>query len=324
LSLRRIAPVLGALLGSLALALAASRGASAQAPSPRPTGTPRPLTFGTGIEVINLNVSVMDRESRFVTDLNQPDFAVFEDGIRQELSLFTRENLPISLSVLIDTSASMDEKLKVAQTAATRFVKTLRAEDSAQVIQFNDRVLVLQDFSADHAQLEAAIKRTTASGPTSLYNALYIALKDLTRLKKEQGDVRRLAVVMLTDGEDTASLITDEQVLELARKSEIAIYPISLRGNTPQDRERLAFSQATHFVTTLARDTGGSVQFPNSISELDRVYERIAEELRTQYSIGYVSNNRRRDGKWRRIVVRTPDRESLQVRHKLGYYAPAT
>jgi Ca-activated chloride channel family protein len=110
--------------------------------------------------------------------------------------------------------------------------------------------------------------------------------------------------------------------MELARQSEIAIYPISLRPSRREDRGRMAFSQAEHILTSLSRETGGQVFFPQGLSELESVYDRIAEELRTQYSLGYVSSNARRDGKWRRIVVRTPDRPGLQVRHKLGYYAP--
>jgi Ca-activated chloride channel family protein len=131
-------------------------------------------------------------------------------------------------------------------------------------------------------------------------------------------------VVLLSDGEDTASLVSDEQVLDLARKVEINIFSISLRPNRSQDRSRLAFSQAEYVLTSLSRETGGHVYFPNSLSELDGVYDKIAEELRTQYSLGYVSSNRRRDGKWRRIVVRIPERTELVVRHKLGYYAPNT
>lgn len=305
-------------LGILALAVVPAELAAPQ----QPQATPRPLTFGTGIEVINLNVSVTDAQNRYVTDLRQPDFAVFEDGVKQDLSLFTHENLPISLSLLIDASASMDEKMPFVQQAATRFTRTLRPQDTAQVIQFNDRITTLQDFTPDHVSLDNAIKRTSAGGPTALHNALYVALKELSKLKK-QGELRRLAIILLTDGEDTASLITDEQVIELAKKTEINIYCVSIRENRPQDRERLAFSQAVHLLTVLSRETGGQVHFPNSPSELDAVYDRIAEELRTQYSIGYVSNNPRRDGKWRRIVVRTPDRGNLLVRHKLGYYAPA-
>ena len=308
---------------ALALLLAsvpASGPLRAQVPVQPPV---QPPIFEVGIEVINLNLSVTDGRNNYVTDLLQKDFAVFEDGIRQELSLFTHENLPISLAVLIDTSASMEEKLPVARAAATRFVKTLRAQDSAMVMSFNDRSTVLQDYTNDLVALENAINRTQAAGPTALHNSLYITLKELSKQKKA-GELRRRAVVLLSDGEDTASLVSDEQVLELARKAEINIYAISLRPNRPQDRSRLAFSQAEYVLTALTRETGGRVFFPNSLSELDSVYDQIAEELRTQYSLGYVSSNRRRDGKWRRIVVRIPDRSELQVRHKLGYYAPAT
>jgi VWFA-related protein len=292
----------------------------AQAP-PRPT--PRPPTFEVGIEVINLNVSVTDARNRYVTDLAQKDFGVFEDGVRQELTLFSHENLPISLVLMMDCSASMDEKLRVAQDAAVGFVKTLAPQDLAQVVQFNDRRTVLQDFTSDQGLLEDAIRRTEASGPTALHNALYVSLKELDKQKSGR-ELRRRAIVLLSDGEDTASLVSDDQVMELARKTEIAIYSISLRPGRSQDRNRLAFSQAAHLLTTLSQETGGQVHFPNSISELDTVYARVAEELRTQYTLGYVSSNKRRDGKWRRIVVRIPEREELQIRHKIGYYAPRT
>lgn len=282
---------------------------------------PQAPVFGTGIEVINLNLSVTDARNNFVTDLGQSDFAVFEDGIRQELSLFTHENLPISMVLLIDTSASMEEKMKSAQDAAIRFTRTLRQQDLAQVVQFNERATPLQTFTNDLQALEQAVRSTEASGPTALHNALYVALKDLGRDKKT-AELRRRAIVILSDGEDTASLVTDDQVLELAKQSEIAIYAISLRPARTQDRSRQAFSQAEYLLTALSRETGGRAYFPNSIGELDSVYDRIAEELRTLYSVGYVSANLRRDGKWRRIVVRVPDREGLQVRHKLGYYAP--
>jgi len=293
--------------------------------SPVPLGAqarPQAPVFGTGIEVINLSLSVTDGRNNFVTDLGQRDFAVFEDGIRQELSLFTHEKLPISMVLLIDTSASMEEKLKTAQDAAIGFIATLQPEDLAQVVQFNERATPLQTFTSDHALLEKAIRSTEASGPTALHNALYVSLKDLMRDKKA-AELRRRAIVILSDGEDTASLVTDDQVLELAKKSEINIYAISLRPARAQDRQRSAFSQAEYLFNALTRETGGRAYFPASISELDTVYARIAEELRTLYSVGYVSSNIRRDGKWRRIVVRVPDREGLQIRHKLGYYAPA-
>jgi Ca-activated chloride channel homolog len=199
-------------------------------------------------------------------------------------------------------------------------VKTLRAQDAAQITQFNERTIVLQDYTNDQALLEAAIRRTSASGPTALHNALYVTLKDLEKQKKA-GELRRRAVILLSDGEDTASLVNDDRVIELAKKTEIGVYAISLRPNRPGDRDRLEFSQAIHLLTTLSRDTGGQVFFPNSLSELETVYDRIAEELRTQYNLGYVSSNKRKDGKWRRVVVRVPERSDLSVRHKLGYFA---
>jgi Ca-activated chloride channel family protein len=301
------------------LVLVSASSSRAQTP---PRATPRPPVFGTGIEVINLNVSITDARGRYVTDLTKNDFAVFEDGVRQELSIFNHEDIPISLVLMIDTSASMDEKLPTARAAAIRFVGTLRPQDNAQIMQFNDRTTILQDFVADHDALDSAISRTEAAGPTALHNALYVALKELEKQKTQA--LRRRAIVLLSDGEDTASLVSDDQVLDLARKTEINIYAISLRPRRMQDRNAVKFSQAAHLLTALTQDTGGQVHFPNSLSELDAVYDRIAEELRTQYSLGYVSNNGRRDGKWRRIVVRVPTREELQVRHKLGYFAVGT
>jgi Ca-activated chloride channel homolog len=317
--LSALRPFAKTLAAAAAAAVLAATVARAQAPPPRP----RAPVFGTGIEVINLNVSVTDARGRYVTDLTKNDFAVFEDGVRQELSIFNHEDIPISLVLMIDTSASMDEKLPTARAAAIRFVGTLRPQDNAQIMQFNDRTTILQDFVADHAALEGAISRTEAAGPTALHNALYVALKELEK-QKTQGELRRRAIVLLSDGEDTASLVSDDQVLDLARKTEINIYAISLRPRRVPDRNQVKFSQAAHLLTALTQDTGGQVHFPNSLSELDAVYDRIAEELRTQYSLGYVSNNPRRDGKWRRIVVRIPTREDLQVRHKLGYFALAT
>ena len=144
----------------------------------------QPPTFGVGIEVINLNVSVTDTRNRYVTNLDMEDFAVFEDGVRQRLTLFTHENLPISMVVMIDTSASMDMKIESARKAAIRFIGTLREFDYAQIVQFNDRATVLQAFTADHALLESAISRADTRGPTALHNALYISLKDLQKQKR--------------------------------------------------------------------------------------------------------------------------------------------
>jgi Ca-activated chloride channel family protein len=304
------------LLVSTALSLG-PRGVGAQSGA----STPPPLTFGVEIEVVNLSVSVTDAQNQYVTGLKESEFSVFEDGIRQKLTIFSHQDVPISLALMIDGSASMIYKLKEARAAASQFVKTLRPQDLAQVVEFNDRVRILEDFTGDHAKLLDAISRTDSSGPTALHNALYVTLKDLDRQgkRKAAGDTRRRAIVILSDGEDTASIVTDKQVIELAKKTEIAIYTILLRSRA-YEADRPAFSQANYLLSTLAQESGGQAFMPNSLSELDVVYGRIAEELRTLYSVGYVSSNARRDGKWRRIVVRIAGHEDYGIRHKIGYY----
>jgi Ca-activated chloride channel family protein len=272
--------------------------------------------FRVTVDLISLSVTVTDARSRFVTELIQKDFAVYEDGISQEISVFSQENLPIRMLLLMDTSASMDEKMTFAQEAAVNFVKTMKADDLTEVMEFGSKPNTLQPFTADTDKLARAIRMTQAGGTTSLYNALYIALKNLNRRRE---DIRRQAIVVLSDGEDTSSLVSFEQVMELTKDTDVVIYTISLRK--PTARRGKAFSEAEHVLKKLAEETGGQWFFPNEIHELDSVYERIASELKSQYNLGYVSKNPKRDGSWRRVVVQTaiPD---LVVRTKLGYYAP--
>jgi Ca-activated chloride channel family protein len=285
--------------------------AEAQARQPR---------FGAGVEVVNLNVSVTDVRGRYVKDLQDNDFVVLEDGVQQNLLMFARDDIPVSLSLLIDTSGSMADKLQVAQDAALRFIRNLRAGDTAQIVQFNERVTVLQDFTDDLAALEAAIRKTRPSGATALHTAVYVALKELSNSRR--GELRRRAVVLLSDGEDTSSSVSEQQVVELGRRSEINVYAISIRHHQPSESERANYDRSVHFLTTLARETGGEVHLASAVGELEPLYGRIAEELRTLYTIGYVSANERRDGKWRKVVVLTPNRDSVVLRHRTGYYAP--
>ncbi len=272
--------------------------------------------FRVTVDLISLNVTVTDASSRFVTELLQKDFAVYEDGISQEISVFSREDLPIRLSLLLDTSASMDEKMGFAQEAAVNFIHTMKTDDLTEVMEFGSKQRVLQPFTADTEKLTRAIRMTQAGGTTSLYNALYVALKNMNRRRE---DIRRQAIVVLSDGEDTSSLVSFEQVMELTKDTDVVIYTISLRR--PNARRGRAFSEAEHVLKKLAEETGGQWFFPNEIQELESVYERISTELKSQYNLGYISNNPKRDGSWRRVVVQTgfPD---LIVRTKLGYYAP--
>jgi Ca-activated chloride channel homolog len=278
-------------------------------------------TFRTGVEVVSLNVTVTDQANqRFITNLDRDDFQVFEDGVKQEVTFFTKTQTPIALTLLIDTSASMDDKLATAQQAATGFARRLRPEDLASVIDFDSRVQILQPFTNDAAALEAAIMKTTADGSTAMYNAIYIALSELRKVRaKSPDDVRRQAIVLLSDGEDTSSLLPYEEVLERAKRSETAIYAIGIRSKDPVAAR--GFREAEFVLRQLSQETGGRVFFPGSASELPAIYTQIAEELASQYTLGYTSKNPRRDGSWRRVVVRLT-RSNATARTKQGYYAP--
>ena len=277
--------------------------------------------YRAGVEMVSLNVTVLDQQSHYLTDLDAADFIVYEDGVKQEVSYFNRTTLPIALSLLIDTSASMESRMGITQEAAIGFAKKLRPQDLAQVVDFDTRVEVLQDFTSDAALIESAIRSTQAGGSTSMHNALYISLKELAKIKAtSDDDVRRRAVVLLSDGEDTSSLVSFEEVLDLAKRSATTIYTIGL-----QSREvgfSKGFREAEFVLRQLAQETGGRAFFPQRAEDLAGVYGVIADELASQYTIGYAPTNSKRDGAWRRLNVQV-NRQGTTARTKRGYFAPA-
>jgi VWFA-related protein len=275
--------------------------------------------FRTGIDVVSLNVTVTDAAtSRLVRDLTQDDFAVFEDGVKQDLSFFSRTQQPIALAILLDTSASMEDKLSLAQEAAIGFAKRLGPTDVAEIVDFDSKVDILQTFTNDRIALERAIRGTNADGSTAIYHAIYISLKELKKhAARSESEIRRQSIVVLSDGEDTSSILAYEEVLDLAKRSETGIYTIGLRGSDLSPR---GFKEAEFVMRQLAQETGGRSFFPQQATELPRIYENISEELSSQYTLAYSSRNPRRDGAWRRIVVRV-NRPNVTARTKQGYYA---
>ena len=274
--------------------------------------------FRAGVELVSLNVSVTDG-NKFVGDLQQSEFEVFEDGTKQSITFFSRKQQPIALAILLDTSNSMDDKLPTAQEAAVGFAKRMRPEDVTEVIDFSTQVRILQPFTNDAGALEKAIRGTTADGSTALYNAIYISLKELKKVKaRSEDEIRRQAIVVLSDGDDTTSLLPYEEVLDLAKRSETAIYSIGLR---PPDIGRASFKEAEYVLRQLAQETGGRSFFPSSVHELPKIYEAISQELSTLYSVAYSSKNPQRNGAWRRVVVRVT-RPGLVTRTRQGYFGP--
>jgi Ca-activated chloride channel family protein len=280
-------------------------------------------SFRAGVELVSLNVTVTEG-GHYLTDLEQDNFSVFEDGVKQDVTFFNRTHLPIALAMLLDTSASMDTKLPTAQEAAIGFARRLRNQDLAEVVDFDSRVVVLQAFTNSARDLEQAIRRTSAGGSTSLYNAVYIALKDLKKVvAKNVEEIRRQAIVVLSDGEDTSSLLPFEEVLDLAKRSEVAIYTIGLRENDSTSSGSKLFREAEFVLRQLSQETGGRAFFPNQVNDLTNVYGQISDELSSQYTVGYTSKNARRDGAWRRVVVRV-NRPNTVARTKQGYFGPTS
>ena len=284
--------------------------------------------FRSGANLVALNVTVMDAKKQYVSGLTQGDFAVYEDGVQQQLRFFEARQVPLDLIVLIDTSSSMRDKMSVVHEAAIGFLKTMKQGDRGAVVAFNDGVDVLQPLTADGPALEQAVRSTEAKGSTSLHNAIYIAIKQFGKAAKPDGELRRQAIAVLSDGEDTSSLISFDDVLALARKSGVSVYTIGLhskyssaRSNGPATSRY--FSTADFSLKSLAQETGAQSFFPLEASELKGIYASIAHELASQYAMAYAPANTRPDGRYRRIVVRVTDRPELQLRARTGYTAEA-
>jgi len=321
----------GATVVAFTLSLAASAAtqtAVRSSTTPQASSASTPIeqaapVFRSGASLVALNVTVTDGR-RFVTGLASADFAVYEDGVQQPVQFFETSNVPVDLIILLDTSASMSEKMPVVHKAASGFLHALRTRDRGAVVAFNDGVDVLQTLTSDRAALEAAIRRTKPRGSTALNNALYVAMNHFGRAAQQAGDVRRQAIAVLSDGEDTSSTLHFDDVLAMARRSGISIYTIGLQNRYAVARAesgRRYFSQSDYAMKSLAQETGGLSFFPQAVEELKGIYASISEELSSQYSIGYSPTNGRADGRFRRIVVRVNAHPEFRPRARMGYTA---
>lgn len=297
---------------------------SAQQPAPLPETNPafQPPVFRSAASLVSVSVTVTDGK-RFVTGLQPGDFAVYEDGVRQQVQFFEATSVPLDLVLLIDTSSSMRDKMEVVHEAALGFIKTLRRGDRGAVVEFNDSVNIGQELTADLGAIETAIKATGARGGTALNNALYISLKQFGPAARAARDVRRQVIAVLSDGQDTASVVTFEDVLGQARKGGVNVYAIGLKspsqGTGPDGRRY--FSESDYALKAIAQETGAQAFFPTQIGELKGIYGAIAQELSSQYSIGYAPTNTRADGRYRRITVQLISRPELKLRARAGYLA---
>ena len=247
-------------------------------------------------------------ERHFALDLQKEDLVLEEDGVKQKIVDFYVEKRPVSLAVILDSSGSMQPAMEKVHSAASRFVDTLSGEDKAMVIDFDEKVYLLQDLTNDKDQLRRAITSTNALGGTALYDALYASFRKL------RGIDGRKAIILLTDGDDTASKFSFKRVLDEAKISDIIIFPIGM-GTTFLDVD------LRRILKTLSEETGGRAYFPSKVEELEGVYKEISEELKSQYYITYEPTNTVWDGRWRKIKMYGAAGKDLEIRTRTGYYA---
>ncbi len=258
------------------------------------------------VEEVNRTVrwaSVTDKNGTVIPDLTEDDFRVRGDGKGQRVLEFTAEDRPITLAILLDTSGSMRDQMKEVHGAAGAFVDTLRDQDRALAITFDDKVFLIEDLTSDKAALKEAITSTEALGSTALYDALHAAYR---KLREIQG---RKAIVLLTDGDDTSSQFGFDRVLEEAKSQNVIVYGIGLGGEVRRG-----------VLKDFSEETGGRSFSIKKASELADVYERIAEELRKQYFLTYSTSNQVWDGRWITVEARSRN-EKLKVRARRGYFA---
>lgn len=278
--------------------------------------------YRSGAEVVLLNVSASEA-GRAMLGLARDDFQVLEDGQPQDISIFADGRVPVSLSILLDTSSSMDPKMRLAQEAAIAFCRRLGTLDTAQILTFASDIQVRQPFTNDVALLERAIRQTRANGNTALYTALYVAIDQLQRERPTNPEaVRRQAIVLLSDGQNSSGALDFDAVLERAKRSDVIVFAIGIRDAREklQDRE-IGFNEYDFALRSMAQTTGGRVFFVQDPKELPSVYSQVADELANQYTIGYTSRNSSRDGAWRQVsvLIRRP---GAVARTRIGYFAP--
>jgi Ca-activated chloride channel family protein len=263
-------------------------------------------------DLVVLNVTVTDKQGRYVHKLARPEFKVFEDGREQAVSLFSVEETPFAAAILLDTSGSMETRLTLARAAAIRFLEGMREEDVASVYNFYSEVEQLQDFSPGR-DLPPVAYQLHSVGMTALNDAVVRAAKDLA-LRPE----KRHAVILLTDGLDTKSAATAEKALNAALAANATIYTVDMIDPQAKAMEKM---QAAGALKYFASKSGGRYISSPGGQALDKAFEEIREELSNQYTLGYRPLNRARDGRWRKIELKL-SRPELNARTRDGYRAP--
>lgn len=269
--------------------------------------------FRTDTRLVALYASVMDRHGNLLTDLTREDFTVLENSEEQEIRGFGREDVPLSMGLIIDNSGSMRDKRTAVEQAALVLVDNSNPEDEVFIVNFNDEAYLDVDFTNDIEKMEEGLTRIDSRGGTAMRDALSMSIDHLV----DNAERDKKVLLVVTDGNDNTSGATLEELVRKAQRSEVLVYAIGLL-NQEQRRER---QRAQRALDALTEASGGLAYYPEEVAAVTQLCVQVAHEIRNQYVITYSPSNQELDGTFRRIQVRVEGRNRAQVRTRTGYYA---
>jgi VWFA-related protein len=303
-----------AIAASAALALLGQPGKPASQPfAQEDTGT----VFRADTRLVVLPTTVVDKSGHLVTTLPREAFTVLENGVQQQIKQFKREDVPVSMGLIIDNSGSMREKRAKVEAAALALVKASNPDDEVFIVNFNDEAFLDnphgKDFTNDIQEMEDALTRIDSRGGTAMRDAIRMSIDHV----KEKAHKDKKVLVVVTDGNDNSSVVSLEDLVKAAQQSEVLIYAVGLLS----DEERREAKRAQKALEALAEATGGETFFPRDVSEVERIATQVAHDIRNQYTIAYTPLNQAMDGGFRQIKVTVKAAGNPTVRARSGYYA---
>jgi Ca-activated chloride channel family protein len=281
-------------------------------------------TTRVDVNLVVVHTTVVDKNGHFASGLKKENFRLYEDGIEQTVTMFSQEDVPISLGIVLDVSGSMRSKIEMVNKAALAFIKASNPDDQVFLIGFNDEAELLEDYTNDIDAITDALDNIVVTGGTALYDAIYLGVQ-----KAQTGIKPKKAIVVISDGEDRDSYYKLEELISKVQESDVQIYTVGFLNEIPDKGlfgrwSKSVPEKAKDALAHISEETGAKPFFPKKISEMAAVVAEIAHELRNQYSIGYVSSNTARDGSYRRIkiVLDQANAPGHIVRYRRGYSAP--
>src|SRR5690348_11690024 len=274
----------------------------------------------SNVQMVVLHVSVMDDHGVMIDKLAGANFRVFEDKVEQKVALFSHEDIPLTMGLVIDNSGSMRQKRGQVNAAALTFVKTSNPADEAFVVNFNDESYIDTegDFTNDPRNLSDALERIDSRGSTALYDAVISSLQHL-----QKGHKDRRVLLLVTDGNDDASRASFTDTIKAAEKSNATIYAIGVFSQEDHKSDKKTVRSSTRVLQQLAESTGGQAYFPETLDEVGPLCQQVAREIRDQYTVGYYPSNSAMDGTFRtvKVDVAASGHGKISARTRTGYYA---